>query len=108
MYRQRRTVLSVATGNYRSESAIPGATGDPVASVAPRAWFLTGVVMFNCSLVYLIVLGDLSARALLNGSFASRPLDVHLAAAAAIFAAAALLGGLIVHRHGGETRPRSS
>jgi hypothetical protein len=108
MYGQRRTVLSVTTGNYLSESAIPGETGDGVASVAPRAWFLTGVVMFNCSLVYLIVLGDLSARALLNGSLASRPLAIHLAAAAAIFAAAALLGGLIVYRHGRENRPRLS
>ena len=77
-------------------------------SVAPRAWFLTGVVMMNCSLVYLIVLGDLSARAFLNGSFASRPLAVHLSAAGAVFGAAAVLGGLIVHRHSGEGRLSSS
>ncbi len=98
----RRTVLSVARGNdlrtSASAPALGGETGDLVLNDTPRAWLLAGVVMLNCSLVYLIVLGDLSARAFLDGSFASRPLAIHLGAAGAIFAAAAVLGGLIVRR----------
>lgn len=99
IYIDRRTVLSVATGGDLSESTMRGETGDPVVRDSPRAWFLAGVVMLNCSLVYLIVLGDLAGRAFIDGSFASRPLAIHLGAAGAIFAAAALLGGLIIRWH---------
>ncbi len=98
IYIGRRTVLFVTTGSDVSDSAICGETGELVRE-SPRAWFLAGVVMLNCSLVYLIVLGDLAGRAFLDGSLASRPLAIHLGAAGAIFAAAALLGGLIIHGH---------
>jgi hypothetical protein len=87
-----------------SASASLGETGELVARDEPRAWYLAGVVMVNCSLVYLIVLGDLAGRAYIDGSFASRGLAIHLGAASAVFMAAALLGALIIRRHSGKGR----
>jgi hypothetical protein len=98
----------VATGIDLSDSAYPAETGPIVPGGTQPAWFLTGVVMINCSLVYLIVLGDLSARALINrsfnGSLASRALVIHLVVAGSMFVGVALLGGLIVHRHTRRSR----
>jgi hypothetical protein len=96
----------VATGNDLSDSADPAETDPIVPGGTQPAWFLTGVVMVNCSLVYLIVLGDLSARALISGSFASRALVIHVVVAGSMFVGVALLGGLILHRHNSRSQFR--
>lgn len=96
----------MATGIDLSDSADSGEIGPVVLRDTQSAWYLTGVVMVNCSLVYLIVLGDLSARALIIGSFASRALVIHVVVAGAMFVSVALLGGLIVRRHNSRSRLR--
>jgi hypothetical protein len=85
----------VATGTDLIDS---DETGNLALSDTPAVWFLAGIFMINCSLIYLIILGDFSVHALIAGSFASTAIVVRVVVAASIFVIVALLGGLLVHR----------